>query len=115
MAALAADRQKFYPGMPTVPYDCPAFSTDYWRGQTWRNVAFFAVRGLYDYGFSKTAGEIREFLLSMVFDDLPRGISENYDSVNRRGKFNDSFSWSAAFLMELILLQDERAPRVLPE
>ncbi len=103
MAKLAADPKKFYPGMPTVTYDCPAFSTDYWRGQTWLNVAFFAIAGLENYGFSKTAGEIREFLLAMAFDDLPRGISENYDSVNRRGKFNGSFSWSAAFLIELIL------------
>lgn len=103
MAALAANPRKFYPGMPTVTYDSPAFSTDYWRGQTWLNVAFFAVKGLYDYGFRKTAEEIREFLLSMAYDDLPRGIFENYDSVSRRGKFNPSFSWSAAFLIEFIL------------
>lgn len=103
MEALAADPKKFYPGMPTVPYDCPAFSKDYWRGQTWLNVAFFAVKGLADYGFCKTAGEIREYILSMAYDNLPRGIFENYDSVNRRGLFNNSFSWSAAFLIEFIL------------
>ena len=103
MARLAADRRKFYPGMPTVTYDCPAYSTDYWRGQTWLNVAFFAIKGLENYGFTGVAGEIREFLLSMAYDGLDRGISENYDSINRRGKFNNSFSWSAAFLIELIL------------
>lgn len=103
MESLAADRRKFFPGMPTVTYDCPAFSTDYWRGQTWLNVAFFAVKGLYDYGFCEIAGKIREFILSMAYDNLPRGIFENYDSVTRRGKFNDSFSWSAAFLIEFIL------------
>ena len=103
MEALAADLKKFYPGMPTVTYDCPAFSKDYWRGQTWLNVAFFAVKGLADYGFCKTAGEIREYILSMAYDNLPRGIFENYDSVNRRGLFNNSFSWSAAFLIEFIL------------
>lgn len=103
MEALAADPKKFYPGMPTVTYDCPAFSKDYWRGQTWLNVAFFAVKGLADYGFCKTAGEIRECILSMAYDNLPRGIFENYDSVNRRGLFNNSFSWSAAFLIEFIL------------
>lgn len=102
MARLACDPRKFYPGMPTVAYDHPAFSTDYWRGQTWLNVAYFAVKGLWDYGFTKTAGEIREFLLSMIFDCLP-GIYENYDTVNRRGKFNPSFSWSAAFTIELVL------------
>ena len=103
MEALAADPKKFYPGMPTVTYDCPAFSKDYWRGQTWLNVAFFAVKGLADYGFCKTAGEIREYILSMAYDNLPRGLFENYDSVNRRGLFNNSFSWSAAFLIEFIL------------
>ncbi len=103
MEALAADPKKFYPGMPTVTYDCPAFSEDYWRGQTWLNVAFFAVKGLADYGFCQTAGAIREFILSMAYDNLPRGIFENYDSVHRRGKFNSSFSWSAAFLIEFIL------------
>ena len=103
METLAADPKKFYPGMPTVTYDCPAFSKDYWRGQTWLNVAFFAVKGLADYGFCKTAGEIREYILSMAYDNLPRGIFENYDSVNRRGLFNNSFSWSAAFLIEFIL------------
>ena len=103
METLAADPKKFYPGMPTVTYDCPAFSKDYWRGQTWVNVAFFAVKGLHDYGFRKTAGEIREFILSMAYDNLPRGIFENYDSVERRGKFNSSFSWTAAFLIEFIL------------
>ena len=103
LARLAADRRKFYPGMPTVTYDCPAYSTDYWRGQTWLNVAFFAIKGLENYGFTGVAGEIREFLLSMAYDGLDRGISENYDSINRRGKFNNAFSWSAAFLIELIL------------
>ena len=103
MEVLACDSRKFYPGMPTVTYDCPAFSQDYWRGQTWLNVAFFAVKGLYDYGFRQTAGAIREFILSMVSENLPHGIFENYDSLNRRGKFHDFFSWSAAFLIEFIL------------
>ena len=103
MERLAADTDKFYPGMPTVTYDCPVYSTDYWRGQTWLNVAYFAVKGLKDYGFDKTADGIKEFLLEMIYDQLPRGIFENYDSKNRRGKFNPSFSWSSCFIIEFIL------------
>ena len=103
MEKLAADVNKFYPGMPTVTYDCPVYSTDYWRGQTWLNVAYFAVKGLKDYGFDKTADAIKEFLLNMIHDELPRGIFENYDSRNRRGKFNPSFSWSSCFIIEFIL------------
>ena len=103
MERLAKDTEKFYPGMPTVTYDCPAYCTDYWRGQTWLNVAYFAAKGLKDYGFDGTADGIKEFLLSMIYDELPRGIFENYDSKKRRGKFNPSFSWSSAFIIEFIL------------
>ena len=103
MDALARDSQKFYPGMPTVTYDCPAYNQDYWRGQTWLNVAYFAIKGLHDYGFLQTAKEIRTYLLDMIYDELPRGMFENYDSVHRRGAFNPCFSWTAAFVIEMIL------------
>jgi putative isomerase len=105
MNELARNSQKFYPGMPTITYDSPAFSTDYWRGQTWLNVAFFAVKGLRDYGYTDTASRIKEYLLDMVYDELPKGLFENYDSVNRRGMFNKAFSWSAAFVIEFVLMK----------
>jgi putative isomerase len=63
MNRIARDTNKFYPGMPTVSYDCEGYDNNYWRGPTWLNVAFFAVKGLYDYGFTDTATEIKEFLL----------------------------------------------------
>ena len=103
MEKLAKDENKFYPGMPTISYDHPQYSLDYWRGPTWINVAYFAVKGLKDYGFEKTAGEIREYLLSMIHEQLPRGIFENYDSKARRGRCNPSFSWTSAFIIEFIL------------
>ncbi len=103
MHSLAKDKTKFYPGMPTVAYDHPQYSQDYWRGPTWLNVAFFAVKGLYNYGFDKTAGEIKEFLLDMIYDNSDDGIFENYDSVARKGLYWHHFSWSAAFVIEFIL------------
>ena len=103
MDKLARDKHKFYPGMPTVTYDDPEYSTGYWRGQTWLNVAYFAAKGLYDCGCRKTANEIKDFLLDMVYDNSDRGIFENYDTVNRRGMYCESFSWSAAFIIEFIL------------
>ena len=105
MNRLARDSKKFYPGMPTVSYDSPMFSRDYWRGQTWLNVAYFAIKGLLDYGYEQTAMEIKEFLLDMIYDELPRGMFENYDSVRRYGRFCSAFSWTAAFVIELILMQ----------
>ena len=83
MNRLARASKKFYPGMPTVFYDSPMFSRDYWRGQTWLNIAYFAMKGLLDYGYEQTAIEIKEFLLDMIYDELPRGMFENYDSVRR--------------------------------
>ncbi len=103
MHSLAKDETKFFPGMPTVTYDHPQYSQDYWRGPTWLNVAFFAVKGLYNYGFDKTAGEIKEFLLDMIDDCSDGGIFENYDSVARKGLYWHHFSWSAAFVIEFIL------------
>ena len=103
MEKLAKDENKFYPGMPTISYDHPEYSLDYWRGPTWINVAYFATKGLKDYGFDETADSIKEYLLSMIYDELPRGICENYDSKNRRGKCNKAFSWTSAFIIEFIL------------
>ena len=102
MAALAADSTKFYPGMPTASYDCEGYDNNYWRGPTWLNVAFFAVKGLYDYGFEEVAGEIKEYLLDMCYDCLPN-IHENYDSKTRLGRCCKEFSWSSAFIIEFIL------------
>ena len=102
MNALARDTTKFYPGMPTVSYDCAGYDNNYWRGPTWLNVAFFAIKGLFDYGFTDTAFEMKEYILNMVYDNLPN-ICENYDSKARIGKCCKSFSWSAAFIIEFIL------------
>ena len=103
MSILAADENKFYPGMPTVSYDDPTYSRDYWRGPTWLNVAYFAVKGLRNYGYEDLADEIREFLLDMIYDNSDKGIFENYDTKAREGLFWHRFSWSCAFVMEFIL------------
>lgn len=102
MERLAKDETKFYPGMPTVSYDCTGYDNNYWRGPTWLNVAFFAVKGLDAYGYRQTAEEIRSYLLDMCYQGLPN-IFENYDSKTRQGRSCSSFSWSAAFLIEFIL------------
>ena len=103
MHLLASDETKFYPGMPTVAYDDPTYSRDYWRGPTWLNVAYFAVAGLEKYGYTKTAGEIREFLLDMIEKNSANGIFENYDSKAGEGLCWPHFSWSCAFTIQFIL------------
>ena len=52
MAKLAADPQKFFPGMPTAAYDTPGFSPrDMWRRPAWLSTSYFALKGLKDYGY----------------------------------------------------------------
>lgn len=87
--------------MPTVAFDNPAYSDDYWRGPTWLNVAYFAAKGLKNYGFA-VADTIKDAILAMC-DNEKSGIYENYDSRTGKGLCCDCFSWSCVFLNEFIL------------
>ena len=102
MNKLACDTNKFYPGMPSVSYDDSGYDNGYWRGLTWLNIAFFAIKGLDDYGYTDTADEMKEFILDMCYDGLPY-IYENYDTKTQTGKHHNRFSWSAAFIIEFVI------------
>ena len=101
MHRLARDKNKFFPGMPTVAYDNPEYSTDYWRGPTWLNVAYFAAKGLKNYGYSETADEVKETILNWIAKDGGK-MYENYDRTGK-GMGAPEFSWSAAFVIKFIL------------
>ena len=100
MNALAADDNKFHSGMPTVAYDNPEYSKTFWRGPTWLNTAYFAAKGLKNYGF-ETADEIKNTVLAWV-DKEKTGIFENYDSKTGDGLCAPNFSWSSVFVIEFI-------------
>ena len=101
MAMLACDPDKFYMGMPSVAYDHPEYGVGYWRGPTWLNIAYFAAKGLKNYGFA-VADEIKETILNWC-DREKRGICETYNSLTGEGLRCKNFSWSAAFIIEFIL------------
>lgn len=92
----------FFPGMPTIAYDNKAYSTTYWRGPCWLNVAYFAVKGLKNYGFDKLANGIRDTILNWVYEDGEH-VHENYDAKTGEGLCCDHFSWSCVFVRELLL------------
>lgn len=99
----AMSEEYFYPYMPTVAYcDREYTSFDYWRGPTWLNVFYYAIAGLENYGFYEESKQLRENFLSLV-DNEKSGIYEYYDSKNGKGLGAFQFSWSAAFVIELIL------------
>lgn len=99
--AQAAEDHFAY-GMPTVAYDHPEYGTDYWRGLTWLNVAYFAAKGLKDYGYIEIAEKIRDTILTWVENDGDQ-IHENYNSKTGEGCGQALFSWSAVFVMEFLL------------
>lgn len=99
MAEIAETR--FDGKMPTVSFDNPEYSTDYWRGPTWLNVAYFAAKGLKDYHFP-VADRIKKSILEMCSLDKEH-IYENYDSRTQKGLCCDHFSWSCVFVIEFIL------------
>ena len=102
MEKYATDKTKLYPCMPTVAFDHPKMNpTGYWRGSVWMNVAYFAIKGLYDYGFTKTAMDIRNTLLDWI--DKDETIHENYNPLTGEGKCSPEFSWSCVFAMEMVL------------
>lgn len=97
----ARNPDEFYPGMPTVAYNHPEYSQVYWRGPTWLNVAYFAAKGLKNYGFT-VADDIRRRILELVSLNED-AIYENYDSLAGKGLHSKHFSWSACFVIEFIL------------
>lgn len=98
MAKIAETRLKSK--MPTVSYDHPSYSNDYWRGPTWLNVAYFAAKGLKNYNFN-VAEKIRDNVLDMCYNQRD-GIYENYDSITGKGLYCNHFSWSSVFIIEFI-------------
>jgi putative isomerase len=92
----------FYPAMPTVAYDDPCYVGEYWRGHTWLNVAYFAIKGLKNYHFAPLAEEMRNTILSYV-DQNKEHIFEKYDADTGEGRGCPCFSWSSAFIIEFIL------------
>jgi putative isomerase len=89
--------------MPTVSYNDPEYSaTDYWRGPTWLNTAYYAVKGLKNYGFVELANAYKERILEMCAKE-ESGIYEYYNSKTGRGLGAYQFGWSAVFIQEFIL------------
>jgi len=102
-AAMARASKRMRPGWPTVAYDHPQFDPKgYWRGRTWLNVAYFALKGLKDYGFDEIADAGRETLLGWVRGE-PADIHENYHPETGAPLGSPQFSWSAVFVIEFLL------------
>ena len=105
MADIA--RKHFVPGWPAVSYHDPAYTPDrYWRGPTWYNVAYFALKGLKEYGFNELADSGKEQLLEWA-SRTPEAIHEYYDSKTGAALGVNHFGWSCAFIIKFLLDWEE--------
>lgn len=101
MAQIALEHE--HPSWPSVSYKDPNFDpVGYWRGRTWLNIAYFALKGLKNYGYEDIANEGKERILDFV-RQTPGFICENYNPLNGDPVGAAHFSWSSAFVIEFIL------------
>ena len=101
MAQIAGEHEN--PGWPSVSFRDPAFDrTGYWRGRTWLNIAYFALKGLENYGYRELSETGRRTILDFV-EKTPGYICENYDPITGKPLGCAHFGWSSAFVIEFIL------------
>ena len=105
--ATMIDTTKFatYIPFPTLAADHPKFKPDhgYWRGPIWLDQAYFAIKGLENYGYHEDALHFTRHLLERLEglnQDAP--IRENYHPLTGVGMESSHFSWSAAHLLMLM-------------
>jgi len=100
---MAIQAERLSPGWPSVSYDHPEFDpTGYWRGRTWYNIAYFALKGLKNYGFDNPAEIGRATLLDWARGN-PGALCENYHPLTGMPVGCPQFSWTAVFIMEFLL------------
>ncbi|MDE5417737.1 hypothetical protein L3049_06925 [Labilibaculum sp. DW002] len=107
---LLTDTTKFNTKVPfpTLVADHKKFNPlkGYWRGPVWLDQAYFGIKSLELYGYTKEADLLSQKLLQNaegLLQDAP--IRENYHPISGKGLNANHFSWSAAHY--LMLLTDE--------
>ena len=110
-AAMAKIAEKHeMPGWPSVSYRDSSFDPEgYWRGRTWLNIAYFALKGLKNYRFDSLADQGRNTLLNWV-RAVPGFLCENYHPVSGKPIGAAHFGWSATFVIEFLLNWNSELP-----
>ena len=105
---IILDENKFntFVPFPTVSADNPKFAPEdgYWRGPVWFDQAYFAIRGLRNYGYEQDANELTLKLLQnaegVLGSDAP--LRENYQPLTGDGLNAEHFSWTAACILLML-------------
>ena len=128
MVKALLDEKRFWTKLPvpSISKDSPYYEKDMWRGCSWLNLNYFILRGLYRYGHTDVADELRERTLSTVLKwyQATGNIFEFYDAddevcpfyLKRKGEQPEKpdyrvhvhaitdYNWSACFT--LLMLQN---------
>lgn len=90
--------------VPSYDREAPGYSPNrYWRGPIWININWLLFHGLRHYGYHDYARRVRQSII-----ELPKsyGFYEYFDPQAGQGHGSDSFSWTAALLLD-VLLEEE--------
>ncbi|MBI3740465.1 MAG: hypothetical protein HY257_01750 [Chloroflexi bacterium] len=101
------DSAQYAPDLDNTKFRIPTASKSnryfdprgYWRGPIWVNLNWFLIQGLTRYGYHDLARQIREDTLALVES---AGFHEYFDPRTGVGYGTDKFSWSAAFVIDLV-------------
>lgn len=92
---------------PTLDASHPKFSPQngYWRGPVWIDQAYFAIKGLQNYGYEEDAQKYTHHLFDRLdgLKNSNKPIRENYNPLTGEGLESQHFSWSAAHLLMLLI------------
>lgn len=88
-------------GLPTVAYNDPRYSEDYWRGPIWLNMNFVMIEALLQHGYPEEAIVLRDRTLQVVAEN--NGLLENYDSTTGKGQNAELFGWTTAVYIHLCI------------
>lgn len=77
----------------------------YWRGPVWLDQSYFGIKALKNYGYDEEALELTHKLIFNADGVFTKGASirENYQPITGMGLESESFSWSAAHYMLMML------------
>ncbi len=82
----------------------PGYSPSrYWRGPVWINVNWVLYRGLCRYGFQAYAEHVKQAIIKLPSE---YGFYEYFDPDTGQGHGSESFSWTAALLLDLLLEEE---------
>jgi hypothetical protein len=85
---------------------------DYWRGPIWINTSWSIRYGLLRYGYIDRAERIKQGVLKLVSE---HGFREYFDPTSGTGLGGKNFSWTAAAVIDMIMMKSNPLDLFLKE